>query len=253
MLSLFIRHVIFSLLCLPALSQADTLRVAVASNFSPALHKLLDEFHRQHAHIKVQISAGASGQLYAQILQGAPFDLYLAANASYPAQLHNQGLTQAPVTYTHGRLLLISQHKSDNWLTILRNTDRLALANPALAPYGARAAELLQQAADMNQPYQGRLMTATAVSQVQHWFASGHIDSAFAAASLQPKSARYTQLNVTPLLSKPIKQQLVVLNRSQQKAAAQLLIKFLLSDSIQQQLHTLGYETVSEEVDNAQP
>ncbi|UTA48492.1 molybdate ABC transporter substrate-binding protein [Simiduia sp. 21SJ11W-1] len=236
------RYLILALWCINGAQAAEPLRVAVASNFSPSLHTLLAQFHQQHPKINVQVSAGASGQLFAQIVQGAPFDVYLAANTDYPQKLFARQLAQMPVTYAHGRLLLISRHSGESWQALLAQTERLAMANPALAPYGAAAQTLLQQAPEFN----GRVLTATAVSQVQHWFAASHVDSAFAAASLQPANADYTQLDVTPFLAEPIAQQLAVLTRTRQPQAAADFVQFLLSANTQALLQAQGFRALPE-------
>ncbi|MBB3167160.1 molybdate ABC transporter substrate-binding protein [Simiduia aestuariiviva] len=227
------------------LADATPLRVAVASNFSPALNELIPDFNAQHPDIELLVSTGASGQLFAQITQGAPFDVYLAANGAYPQQLHAQGLAAAPVTYAHGRLLLISRHADPDWLTVLGNTQRLAIANPKLAPYGAAAQSLIARATREKSAFNGRILTANAVAQVQHWFAAGHVDSAFAAASMQPVDADYPQLDVTHLLAAPIIQQLAVLHRTRHAEAADALVQFLQSRATQAQLQRLGYAALT--------
>ena len=226
-------------LCLCAQSHAEVLRLAVASNFKPALLRLLETFNAEHPDIEVQISAGASGQLYAQIRQGAPFDVFLSADAYYPTLLFQQQLAQTPQAYAHGKLVLISHQSADNWQSALAAAERVALANPDFAPYGNATQRLLM--AHDYWPLNARLITGNNVAQVQHWFTQHHVDVAFTAASLQNDGAKYTQFDLTPLLATPIEQKLVILTRTEIPQAANTLVQYLRQHRTQAQLATLGY------------
>lgn len=225
--------------CLLSLSAAaNDLRLAVASNFRPALEALLPGFEQQHR-VRVALSSGASGQLVAQIRQGAPFDILLSADSHYPEHLHQLGLAGAPRSYALGRLWLVTQQAADNWQQVLARSQRLALANPELAPYGAAARELLRQQDLWPAPEQKTYALAANIAQVQQWFHTGQVDSAFVAASLAGQPAHFFDL--TPLLKQPLTQQLVQLNTARNNQAAQVFIDWLLSAPVQAQLPALGY------------
>lgn len=229
--------------CLLSLSaSAAELRLAVASNFRPALESLLPDFERRHG-IRVKISSGASGQLLAQIRQGAPFDLFLSADSHYPAHLQQLGLAQAPRTYALGRLLLACQQPAGDWRQALAGSRRLALANPELAPYGAAARDLLAQAGLWPAPADKTYALAANIAQVQQWFHTGQVDCAFVAASLAGQPAHFYEL--TARLAQPIAQQLVLLKQARHGQAAQQFVDWLLSPAVQARLPALGYQAVT--------
>lgn len=230
------RLLLFLLLSISALfSQAQTLRLAVASNFRPTLQALAPAF-TQSSGIELRISSGASGQLATQILQGAPFDIFLSADSHYPEQLHQRLGGSEPITYARGQLWLVSHLPSHNWQQLLRESPQVALANPKLAPYGA-AAQALMQGLDFPVPTQ---VQAANIAQVRQWYDTGHASTAWLAGSLVPAEAP-ARFNLTEQLNIPIDQQLWVVSSS---SHAQRFVTFLLSPAVQQQLSQLGYEPV---------
>lgn len=224
-----------------AASTAIDLRIAVASNFKPALESLLPAFSAQHPDINVRLSAGASGQLFAQIQQGAPFDLFLSADTTYPSKLSALGSASVPQSYAYGMLLLVSQSPADSWRAALENSRHLAIANPALAPYGVAAQDLLRQATLWPVPDTLTLAMGSNIAQVQHWFDTGHVDTAFTAAALHLQRKQGFTFDLTSLLRTPIEQQMVILTRTQHCIQAQTFVNFLLDESTQSQLPALGY------------
>ena len=133
----------------PVALAADEVRVAVASNFRPVLQRLAGDFESRTGH-ELLISSGSTGKHYAQIRNGAPFDLFLAADSQRPARLETDGGTVpgSRVTYALGKLVLWSRDATlvDDSGQVLRdgNFRRLAIANPELAPYGRAARETLE-------------------------------------------------------------------------------------------------------------
>lgn len=214
---------------------AQSLRLAVASNFRPAIEALAPEFTRSTG-IALIISSGASGQLATQILQGAPFDVFLSADDQFPARLHAQLGGDPPRTYAHGQLWLVSRAGAPNWQALLNQNHKIALANPTLAPYGA-AAETLMQTLATAPP---KKVTAANIAQVRQWYDTGHINTAWLAGSLVPTEA-VSRFNLTALLPQPIRQQLLVLTPSPE---SKRFIVFLLSAQTQQRLSQLGYDPV---------
>ena len=124
------------------------LNIAVASNFAQPL-KRLGQRYRDQTGCAIKLSTAASGKHYAQIIHHAPFDLFLAANASYPESLHRQGLGSRPFTYARGRIALWNRTQgvplSAQWLRQQRGRGsyRMAWANPKTAPYGQAAARYM--------------------------------------------------------------------------------------------------------------
>ncbi|BFM13116.1 molybdate ABC transporter substrate-binding protein [Simiduia litorea] len=229
------------LLALP--SQASELRIAVASNFRPALEQLAPLFTQQHQ-VVVKLSSGASGQLVAQIQQGAPFDLFLSADSHYPQHLYRQGLTEKPITYARGRLLLIGDKPAASEQALLARATRIGFANPELAPYGAAAKQVLQilhrWPAAKTQIY----AQATNISQVQQWYETGQLDAAFVAASLA-RDQYPAQFDLTKTFNLALEQQAVLLKRSHQPAVANQFLAFLQQPQVQHLLVNLGYQAVA--------
>jgi molybdate transport system substrate-binding protein len=136
-------------LILPPLVFADQIQVAVASNFVPTLRLLTAAFAEQSDH-KLRISSASTGKLYAQIIHGAPYDLFLAADAARPARLEqaNHTIRGSRFTYAQGRLVLWGP-KINSTLpaeTLLQSNKirHISIANPTTAPYGAAARDVLQ-------------------------------------------------------------------------------------------------------------
>ena len=134
------RFVLLLLLALPA--RAETVTVAVASNFQTTFEELAEIWEARTGH-EVRVSAGATGLLYAQIVRGAPFDLFLAADADRPARLEADGLGRGRRAYALGRLALWGRGGADE-AALGAPIDTLAIANPETAPYGGAAREIIE-------------------------------------------------------------------------------------------------------------
>ena len=113
------------------------INLAVSTNVSYAMNYLVNEFHKKHPNIKVNIILGSSGNLTAQIRKNAPYDIFLSANMKYPNVLYKEGLTvQKPVVYAKGKLAIVSKRD---------RMRRVAIANPKTAPYGRAAMEVIKK------------------------------------------------------------------------------------------------------------
>ena len=137
--------------CVSYARNADqTLKLAVASNFRTAAVEIANIFTSQTGN-EVNISSASTGKLYAQIINGAPFDIFLAADESIPMQLENKNLTVdgSRFTYACGRLVLWGMDKktpinSEQLIKWFDGYNKIAIANPKLAPYGAAALDVLK-------------------------------------------------------------------------------------------------------------
>ena len=168
---------------------AQPLRVAAAASLHGALDEAAAVFEASHPGVQVQISYGASGSLTAQIQQGAPFDLFLAADLDYPEKAgagHGRG---AVFAYARGRLVLwvrkdLGLDPDRDGLAVLRDPRivHVALANPKLAPYGA-AAEASLRAAGLWDPLQAKLVFGANVAQAAQYLQTGTAEAGFIAAS----------------------------------------------------------------------
>ena len=243
------------LVLIPVSLHAERVRIAVAANFYPAMNELSDSFASSSQH-RVELVVGSSGKLAAQIIQGAPFDLFLSADTSRPLELVRRGLVidGHRTTYARGRLALLVAHQvpggQKNVLGYsLRglkdgNFERVAIANPSLAPYGRAALESIEALKiDVDRK---RLVFGENISQTFHFFKAGHVDLAFVALS-QVVDAGLDESEFTLVsegLYAPIEQQMVLLS---QKTAAFEIYAFLLSDEAQSIISRAGYHAIFKE------
>jgi molybdate transport system substrate-binding protein len=229
---------------------APDVRVAVASNFLAPMQQLARDFSAQTG-IGVQISSGSTGKLYAQIVNGAPFDLFLAASDREPERLEAEGRIQAGTRFTYalGTLVVWSRDAAlfhdDNGRAVLSTVDfgHIAIANPRLAPYGA-AAQAVFAALGIAQRFQPGLLTGENIAQAYQYVASGNADIGFIALSQlrqpgQPQGGSYWQ--VTPGLYPPIRQQAVLLAGAQSGPAPRKLWDYLHSESARDTITAYGY------------
>ena len=210
---------------------AEPLRIAVASNFQSALAAVADGFAGD-----VEASYGSSGLLYAQIVQGRPFDLFLSADAARPRALVDGDRAKAPVTYATGRLVLYVNHGTPGpgWLSDDR---RVALANPQTAPYGRAAMEILARL-----DAAPKRVTALNVAQAFHFASSGAADGAFAAlAQVIARDLPAERYWIVPEdLHTPIEQVAVVLD-GPNEAKAQAFLDYLGSADVRVIIRQAGY------------
>ena len=222
------------LLAMAAPAGAGEVRVAVAANFQGTFARLEALFEAASGH-EVIASTGSTGGLYAQIAQGAPFDLFLSADAARPALLAGEG--RAPATYALGRLVLFSAiHEAADEDTLAGPLGTLAHADPELAPYGAAAAEVLEATGAAPE----RLLTAENVGQAATFALTGNADWALIPApmAIGREGAAWP---VPTELHAPIAQDMVVTPRGAGNAAAAELFAFLLSPEARAVIEADGY------------
>jgi len=242
---------LIAVLALPA--RADVVTVAVASNFSQAAKLLEADFEARHTD-NIRLVLGSSAKLFAQIHQGAPFDILLSADEKKPQTLIEQGLAQASdySVYAVGSLVLWSidaELLAAGGESLLRSGAfaRLALANPRLAPYGLAAKQTLR-ALDSYEPQQAKLVMGENVGQAFQFVVTGNAQLGFVAASQlrswQLQSNRRAQGSYWPVpaaLHQPIRQGGVLLNRARDNPAAQAFIRYLASAQAQRIIQDQGY------------
>lgn len=175
-------------------SNTNTLSIATASNFRPVLEKLSEAFSNQQSvdqvDHQINISSASSGVLYAQILQGAPFQIFFSANESFPKKLvaGGYGEPETLATFAIGKLVLVSRNKGDGFINenpveILFKAQRIAIANPRTAPYGEAAIEVLENLGVIEES-KPKLVMGNNIAQAWQFFHSGNADVAIVAASL---------------------------------------------------------------------
>ena len=246
------RWLLAALVFLPTAAAQTTLRMAAAADLAPVLPALLKQFQARTG-IQVAGTYQASAMLTAQIENGAPFDLFLAADMEYPARLVKAGLADeaAPVPYAKGTLVLWTRkdaHLPPPSLALLRSPalERLAIANPDRAPYG-RAAVAALKSLKLYDALKGRIAQAENIGQAAQFVQSGNAQAGLIAltAALTPQLAKVGSYFVIPRdLYPPLEQGAVVLRASGHRAEAHRLLAFLLSAPVQAQLEKRGLSPV---------
>jgi len=224
--------------------QAQTLRVASAANFAPTLKTLIPDFERQH-NIKVQVISAATGTLYQQILHHAPFDVFLSADAIRPERLIKKGLAlpDSLTLYAVGGLSLYSQKQPGISFNSFKNKintfNRVAIANPAFAPYGIAAKEALQQS-QLWQQVQNKLILGININQTFQQVRSQAANVGIVATS--QLTANHLEGEAIPKhLYQPILQKGLIIKSTTARLNAQKFLTYLTSDKVQQQLVEFGY------------
>lgn len=240
-------------LCALALSgavRAGEVQVAVAANFAAPAKLIAAEFENDTGH-RALLAFGATGKFYAQIRNGAPFEMLLAADDETPARLEKEGSAVAGTrfTYATGRLVLWSAKPGyvDHRGEVLAKGDfkHLAIANPKLAPYGAAAVEALaaMKLIDLMQP---KSVQAENIAQAYQFVATGNAELGFVALSQvfkDGKIAKGSAWIVPAKLHRQIRQDAVLLEKGKGKPAAEAWLGFLKSDKAKAIIRGFGYET----------
>ena len=220
--------------------------MAVATNFAWPMSELEALFEADGIH-ELTVASGSTGQLYAQIVNGAPYDVFLAADRERPLRLAEAGLGSAPFAYALGRLALWTREPrfTDGFtVDVLAGSDfrRLAIANPRLAPYGAAARETLQ-AIGLWEPLQAKIVLGENVGQA---FAMAETRNAefglvaLSAAVAYTNTATYE--SVPPEYHGPIRQDAILLNRGRDNPAARAFIDFVQGADARRIIEEAGFE-----------
>lgn len=236
-----------ALLSSPA--SAGEVRVAVASNFTAPMERIAPLFEKETGHT-LTVSYGSTGKFYAQIRNGAPFDVFLAADDEAPKKLVQQGAAvgQSRFVYALGKLVLWSVLPDvvDDKGQVLNkgNFNKLSIANPRLAPYGVAAKETLTKLTMWN-AMQRKLVQGENITQAYQFVASENAELGFIALSQIMRDGKIGQGSwwiVPPNMYSPIKQSAVRLTGAQDAEAAQALLTFLRGKQAAAIIRSYGYE-----------
>ncbi len=228
---------------------AAEVNVAVAANFTAPMQRIAQAFEQETGHRAV-LSFGSTGNFYAQIRNGAPFQVLLAADDETPLKLEKDGLGIAGsrFTYATGRLVLWSRQPGlvDDKGEVLRSGrfQRIALASPKLAPYGAAAMETLTKMGVLN-ALQPRLVQGDNIAQAYQFVATENAQLGFVALSQVFSDGRIAQGSgwIVPAdLHSPIRQDAVLLQPGKDNAAAAALLSFLRGEKARAAIRAFGYE-----------
>ncbi len=229
-------------------SQAANVSVAVAANFTAPMQKIAKAFEQETGH-KALLSFGSTGNFYAQIRNGAPFHVLLAADDDTPLKIEQEGLgvPGSRFTYAIGKLVLWSKQPGlvDDKGDILRSGTfaRIAIANPKLAPYGAAAIDTMAKM-DLLPVLQPRFVQGENIAQTYQFIATENAPLGFVALSqvlVDGKIVQGSAWIVPAGLHAPIAQDALVLSAGKDNPAATALMGFLRSDRAKVLIRSYGY------------
>jgi len=246
-------HVLFRRIVLAALilftqqaARAEEVVAAVAANFAAAMSRIEPAFEKASGH-QLTVVLGSSGKFLQQIQQGAPFDVFLSADAERPEMLARSGLgvPDTRFTYAIGRLALWSPDPmafTDGQDYLKASAFRhLAIANPAVAPYGLAARRTLEQLG-LWTGLQNKVVQAEDIGQVYALAASGNAEAAFVAYSAVIAGGRPgSEWLISQDLYPPLRQDMILITRARSNPAALALLEFMKTPPAREVIQSLGY------------
>ena len=231
-------------------AQAQTVKVAAAANLRFVFNEIKTSYTITNPKASIEVNFGSSGALLQQILNGAEFDIFMAADNAFPAKLKDQGMASGEIkTYALGKLVLWSNTIDvSKGLEILTDPSikRIAVAKPDLAPYGDRAIVMLKSSG-LYDKIKDKLIYADNISQTAQFAQTGNAEVAFLAMSLtiapEMKGSVYV---IDPKLYKPIEQSMVLVKSWKINPVAAKFMKFVLSDQCKPIFEKNGYTIPNE-------
>ncbi len=239
----------FIALALSTTLHAETVQVAVAANFTAPMNAIAADFEKDTGH-KISLSFGATGKFYAQIKSGAPFDVFLSADDETPRKLEQEGdaVPGTAFTYATGRLVLWSAKPGfvDAQGQVLKTGtfNKLALAAPKLAPYGAAAMETLTRLG-LQDTLSAKFVQGESIGQTFSFVSSGNAELGFVALSQVTEQGQIKSGSawvVPSSLHSSLRQDAVVLKHGKGNSAAAALIAFLKIEKSRKVIQSFGYE-----------
>lgn len=243
------RSILFALSLVTGQALADEVRIAVAANFTDAMKQITPLFEKETGYRTI-VSFGSTGKLYAQIANGAPYDLYLAADTARPMLAQSQGyaVPDSHFVYAVGKLALWSAHGAlfDDAMAFLesKHFDHLALANPKTAPYGVAARQVMEHLG-VWEDLSPKLVRGDSIAQTFQFVATENAEVGFVALSQVKawKGERGIAWQIPQHLYAPIEQGAVLLKRGKSNPASVAFIAFLKSEAARKIIERLGYGT----------
>ena len=232
-----------------SIANAGEVNAAVAANFTAPVQQIVELFQKETGHT-VKLSFGSSGKFYSQIKEGAPFDVFLSADEKSPLMLEQDGLAVAHTRFVYalGKLVLWSAKPGfvDDKGTVLSkgSYNKLAYADPKLAPYGLAAKDTLEVMGLWNS-VQSKLVTGESIAQTYQFAATGNAELAFLALSQITKDGKVTEGSwwlVPSHMYSPIRQSAVQLSAAKDPVAAKAFLAFLKSAKAAAIIRSFGYE-----------
>ncbi len=228
---------------------ADQVQVAVAANFTAPMQAIASAFEKDTGH-SVQASYGATGQFYAQISNGAPFEVFLSADDSTPAKLEQEGLSVkgSRFTYAIGTLVLWSPKQGfvDDQGAVLKKGEfkHLSIANPKAAPYGLAATQTLAKLG-LSDALKGKIVEGQNITQALQFVSTGNAELGFVALSQVYKDGQITSGSawmVPETMYEPIRQDALILKKGEANPAAKALVEYLRGPKAAEIIKAYGYK-----------
>ncbi|MCF5714711.1 molybdate ABC transporter substrate-binding protein [Pseudomonas tremae] len=228
---------------------ADDVQVAVAANFTAPLQAIATDFEKDTGH-KLVVSSGATGQIYAQIKNGAPFEVFLSADDATPARLEQEGdiVKGSRFTYAVGTLALWSPKEGyvDSEGNVLKANQyqHLSIANPKTAPYGLAATQVLAKL-ELTDATKAKIVEGQSITQAYQFVSTGNAELGFVALSQVYKDGKLTGGSawiVPDSLHDPIRQDAVILVKGKDNAAAKALVAYLKGPKAAAIIKSFGYQ-----------
>lgn len=229
-------------------TEAATTWVAVAANFTEAAQEIAAAFEEKTGDT-AELSFGSTGTLYTQIEQGAPFEVFLAADDTRPQRALDEGLAVegSGFTYAIGRIALYSRDEgfvAGPETLEASSFQKLAIANPATAPYGAAAVAVMKELGVFEE-LEPRLVQGTNIAQAYQFVETGNVALGFVALSQIVGSGRGSRWLVPQDLHEPIRQDAVLLKTGEDSEAARSFLEFLKGPEAAAIIAKYGYDTAS--------
>ena len=217
----------------------DFLNIAVASNFNSTLEKISFQYEKKKK-LKINIISGSSGILFAQIVNGAPYDIFFSADRDRPEKLDSKGLTRARGTYAYGRIVFWERDSPAQEQYLSQSNRKIALARPEFAPYGKAALEILEK-------FNHRLINlayGVNVNQVFAYIETGSVNAGFISLSqaLNKNLSPINFLLISESLHSKIEQQFVITSNA--KNWAEEFVDWVLSPAGQEIVIDAGYRGI---------
>ncbi len=230
---------------------AETLTIAAASDLQFALRDIGDRYEKSGG-ARISVVNGSSGNFFSQIQNGAPFDLFFSADVDYPRRLETAGLAEPGTLYAYGRGKIVLWVRQDAAIDVAHGlpalldprVKKIAIANPAHAPYG-RAAETALRHEGLWEKVSARIVMGENISQTFQFIETGNADAGIIALSLALAPAAANQgkyFVISPASYDPIDQAAIVLKSSAHKAEARRFLEFLKTPEILQLMKKYGFE-----------
>jgi molybdate transport system substrate-binding protein len=230
--------------------RAEEAMLAVAANFAAPMQQIAVSFRQETGH-QLKLSLGSTGGFYAQIKNGGPFDVFLSADDITPQKLEAEGwgVPKTRFTYATGQLVLWSKQEGlvdpKGQVLLNKNVQKIAIANPKLAPYGAAAMETLKQLG-LLEALQAKLVQGDNIAQTYQFVMTQNAQIGFVAKSQVFANGKITAgsaWTVPSNLYKPIQQDAILLTNGKDNAAAKAFMSYLRTEKAKEIMKTYGYLT----------